>query len=689
MPTYRSLAVSVTDKHDRPLREHGARTHDRAHLSRCHIQSETGMAFRISIAPVLPFSTFEHGDSSELAPRPPPRPTHRRRAGDRVEDRLGEMANVYAWPETFDRRIDFDDIYPRRLREHAREAAKHYEDPSWASHLLHIAEFDRRYRTEALECLEDFARDHHRGTDSDSDGAWTSEDDAEAPWHLMAILRLDGRRTFEKRSIIYCDERHPRFRWPSGESRMTQRTVCGPDGAARECGWYFSEVGIDSILDNLLLSSESDAVPTQDDADLLQAFGGLGANGLEDAEAEGGSVGQIEITFERVTVGQVKRNVPLKPDDGEDDGEAMAVDATKASHVAARDAGKKRETTHDIIHYEPVVPGEPPFATFRFYYANEAKLRKLYPADFQPLAAKSGQTLKQRKTAMSSLVPLSITAAKLPKYIFDREGNLIAEVDIPKAPKAPMLFGAAKSSGDSSDTDKASDDMWKPVDSQVPRSHKKPVKLPDSPLNDSPDTAHHAVGSAIGLIEVIDADVVANIEGMSGSGFEQQPAQTAVKTSALPTVQAPVQQSPSDTPASGLPSDKLVTGFRRMSQEGVNDDDDADDEASQGNSTPDSLLAVDSSAAGDEQDTGVARDGDDGGIGERLTKVVLGKRRVGRVGQMGEEEDAETRVKKVKTEVPDGEQQDGSLLSEQSADVESAAPAVPVRPADMDEGEGL
>ena len=68
MPTYRKVAVHVTDANDQPLKEWGVRKRDRMKLSTCYIQSETNKAFRILIRPkalLFPWPTDVAGELSD------------------------------------------------------------------------------------------------------------------------------------------------------------------------------------------------------------------------------------------------------------------------------------------------------------------------------------------------------------------------------------------------------------------------------------------------------------------------------------------------------------------------------------------------------------------------------------------------------------------------------------------------
>lgn len=64
-------------------------------------------------------------------------------------------------------------------------------------------------------------------------------ENGERAYHLLATLRLDGRRSWEKRSLIYLDYHHPQYRRPRGQVKMVFRTVKDDNGELRDCGWFF------------------------------------------------------------------------------------------------------------------------------------------------------------------------------------------------------------------------------------------------------------------------------------------------------------------------------------------------------------------------------------------------------------------------------------------------------------------
>ena len=233
-----------------------------------------------------------------------------------------------------------------------------------------------------------------------------------APWHLLATLRLDGRKTHEKRMMIFLDRRDPSFPKPDGNVSMAFRRVKDKKGDIRACGWYFQDVGIDAMFDQLGLSAgnnDEQAVPANDEEELLAAFGGLGANRFEDAE-EKSAVGQIEVTLERATALSVQRGL-WKPENQNNDTEIGRGDLTKVSHTVARDAGKKYKKYVDVTRYELVDPNERPYAIFKFYYRSEENLRKFGFAGFPSKAGFSvtGSSIRQRKDALSKAAAAPLT----------------------------------------------------------------------------------------------------------------------------------------------------------------------------------------------------------------------------------------------------------------------------------------
>ncbi|KAK5123676.1 hypothetical protein LTR85_002312 [Meristemomyces frigidus] len=494
----------------------------------------------------------------------PPRSPYRSRSDQQYPayDDIQRLEDMYAKERNLDRLMTLQDIEDDKLRKHLKTLKKRHRGWDWEELLLDAAN-GSKCPFQAVECLQKFADAHYIHQPA-------------ASYHLLATLRLDGKKNYEKRSILYLDWDHKSER----EVKMFSRTILGQDGTVRECKWYFREVGIDTIFDKLLLGSRDgndEAIPANDDEDLLAAFGGLGADGLQDAE-EKLKAGQIELTLERVTVGATHHDVKWNPDDEQDQEEIdlSAGDVDKVSHTFARDVGKKRKDGIHTVEYNAFCPGEPPFATFRFYYRGEEKLRKFnfdgFPA--QTSHAKSSRMTKsQRKEALTNIAaaPLSITAPNPPQYVFNDDGQVIAEIDVPKVDSSLQPLMSVEEILEQS---KASS-KW------TPANNKLPVKLP-------------------GLF-------------MSGSILDppDSPPDSPIHEDVVTDESMPVDQ-------------KLLHQFRMMDNPG----EEGDDEASEGGRTPGSMGFRDDngSGVGEDGDDGRAGDGNDEGIGERLGKIELRKR---------------------------------------------------------------
>ncbi|KAK0362844.1 hypothetical protein LTR59_013118 [Friedmanniomyces endolithicus] len=416
MPTFRYITVHVTDKDNTPLQEYGTRKSERAKNTSCYIQSEYDMPFRISIKPsTLPFPEFETKKEEQQSQQVMPGAT--RMSAERLHDiagRLEAMEDLYVPASGFARRMIVSDIEDSRLRHHVRRRAKVFPGTSWEDLLLHVAEFDPEFELQhrALYMLEKFADTHLAEQWHDI----YDEVPEPAPYHLMAVLRLDGRSGWEKRSIVFLDENDPMFRGPDGETKMVHRTVRDADGGLRDCGWYFSKAGIETVMESLnklLLADDSntgdtDAVAAGDDDNITKAFRNLGADRLKDTE-EPIAAGQIELTFQRVTVSQYLKNQQYTDHEDDQADAGTTVDATKVPHFAARDAGIKRSNIIETIRFDPYVDNEPPFATFRFYYRDEKTLRKLGFLGVDGTKAGAGKSIGERKAALRNMVGLSIS----------------------------------------------------------------------------------------------------------------------------------------------------------------------------------------------------------------------------------------------------------------------------------------
>ena len=327
MPTYRDIDVHVTDAKGARLTEWRVRKRDRSRLSTCYIQSKTGMAFRTAIKPtVLPYPGF-----------------------------VGEV--VYD-----DGQAEGEDEGKRE-----RKPPKSKVNFNLLSFADDVYEVDKYGRSLGLR---------QRGSPELGSHTPTPLPQPKAPWHLLATLRLDGRRHYEKRSIVYLDRRHPKCHTFDCQTIIKARMVTDDEGDVRECGWVFKEVGIEDVFDKLFLSNGSgdeETEPATGDGDeLLTAMNGLGANRMEDTD-EKSTMGQIEVTLERIKLGETKHGI-YRPDklDDNDKLDISEADMTGVTHTAAYDAGKLRDKRIDTIYYDTLhEPDKKPYANFKFYYRNE------------------------------------------------------------------------------------------------------------------------------------------------------------------------------------------------------------------------------------------------------------------------------------------------------------------------------
>lgn len=263
-------------------------------------------------------------------------------------------------------------------------------------------------------------QDHRREHDHRPQGHLIprQERSPELPYHLLAVLRLDGRERYEKRSLVYLDPSHPDFFQPNGEVTMRSRCIKGTDGRVRACTWMFREVGIEIAFDKLFIASDEQVTPEKNEDNLVAALGGLGANGLADTE-EKVQAGQITLTLERVTVGAVHRDGQWQPDHEQDEDVNMtANDASKVTHTSARSVAGKEKKHFPTVDFQFLEPGGPPFATFKFFYRSEDELRKYGFAGFPtvPTLATSPTTSAYNKAGRPADTGESANGVKKAKF---------------------------------------------------------------------------------------------------------------------------------------------------------------------------------------------------------------------------------------------------------------------------------
>ena len=197
------------------------------------------MPFRISIQPELPFAFGDdeiHAVKQELRKQ-------------RVTRRWDSIENLYdGKPKSkndLSRTLRSRDIVNTKLWDHVFDPREVVNNTAWVRKLLKCR--GGAVSEEALECLEDFAGKHARSRFEipRNRRSWTSGDEGQeldAPYHMLATLRLDGKKEYEKQSIIYLDRDHQDFKFPHGITRMASRKIRGEDGVLRECAWYVEQI---------------------------------------------------------------------------------------------------------------------------------------------------------------------------------------------------------------------------------------------------------------------------------------------------------------------------------------------------------------------------------------------------------------------------------------------------------------
>jgi len=550
MPTFRDVTIHVTDKNNVPLVEWGVRQHNRSRQISCFIQSVTDMRFCVSLKPAkLPFPT---------------------------------------WHDSSDEDDDDDDDY--------------YNDDEYG------------YPVESSSASRDggdgAGRSRHSGRRT-SRGS-TRRRPREVSWHLLATLRLDGRRKFEAQRIILLDKGHSNFRHPEGEVHLSSRRFRDDDGGLRECGWVFKEVGVERMLEKLLLSRGDDGVVPAEDDDFLTAFGALGANNMEDAEEEG-SVGQIELTLERVSVGIIHRDVHFAVRHDQDTDMDIGHHDGKMKHSAGRDVGAKARGRYDTIKYEPYRQDELLFATFKFYYRSEETLRKIGFQDFPPSKA----ALRKGMQSLSTLTPLSLTEAKAKK---DGEGgDAVNGPEVAKSAKDDKSGTNAVSSGKTLGQRHLWKPLWKPMDSK---------------LKDVPQVVATKSFSGVPVTDGTASPPNQDRESAKSDGDNKASATSAGRKSkpAISLRITEAKDSSADEPsppkqASAKSTADQFSQFRKLTPTPA-EGEEADDEASDGDRSADSMsfLADDGGDAVGNSDNGIGGDQPDQGLGEGMSKIHLGKR---------------------------------------------------------------
>lgn len=162
-------------------------------------------------------------------------------------------------------------------------------------------------------------------------------------FHFIASLYLDGRSKPECRAILYTNPDEPEFRHPDGHAFLKTRWVQGRDGLLREHSWYFSNVGVETLFDQLVLDKGIGTPrhrlrPSEQD-ELVSALDAVGLDPeCDKTKEENLRVGQIVVEVRRVVLGTRWESRHFKPKHREGDEEDVVMagagaGADKISHT--------------------------------------------------------------------------------------------------------------------------------------------------------------------------------------------------------------------------------------------------------------------------------------------------------------------------------------------------------------------
>lgn len=402
MPSLRGLEVHVTNEYGTPLEEYGTSTNGRAGTATCYIMSQTDMAFRISIAPTIPFP--RDGLEAEV-----------RKEEKKKRDQMtcSEQLQQY-----FGGAPPAPPMVPKTAVKPKERGFRRtlYRDGQPVETTYSHGNFDDEDRNvhhmRTRKAWMD-QRDSSNLADDEGMSEWKdgTEDDG-VQYHLLASLYLDGRKTPERRCIVYLDRKHPDFP-KNGRITMAHRWVQSPDGSIMQHAWVFKEVGIETLLDKLLLGNNGesgDNIVKRDEEELLNA---LAATGLEDKE-ESKAAGQIQITLQKVTVGLPydEWNYHTTHRAGQREDIDMA-DMDGLTHTTGIRQDRRQFGAGDpvrVVNYTEIDRGKA-LATFKFFYRSLDVLQKFNFKNLPstPNAPRNKKTPSKRRIndQFTNLTPLS------------------------------------------------------------------------------------------------------------------------------------------------------------------------------------------------------------------------------------------------------------------------------------------
>jgi len=335
------------------LEEYGVHKYTKGNSPSCSafIESVTDMVFRITIKPELPFDEAFRDDATDSAgyskheedikheeeydqdmisirTGQPVRPAARRardtwRADeermrnlipgyDRHGRYIGRKGKDYGGPSA---------TYLAGRRDHGLEAASNHptSDPGYCGGVEddHMEDDSPNIKQESSSASDSYFKQEHTDDDDDDFTYDVNEPTPSPPgscspaapalkakWHLLASLYLDGRKVPERQTMIYLDRNHEEFKLDTdGEITMKSRWVKNRDGTISSMAWVFADVGVETMLDKLLISAADAAANTNDEDDIASALETAALDQREEEQAKP-QMGQIVVVFERVTVTQ-------------------------------------------------------------------------------------------------------------------------------------------------------------------------------------------------------------------------------------------------------------------------------------------------------------------------------------------------------------------------------------------------
>jgi hypothetical protein len=127
------------------------------------------------------------------------------------------------------------------------------------------------------------------------------------PFHLLAILYLDGRKKAERKAIIYLDPDDEDFVKPNGEVILKYRWVQLENGTMKEQAWVFKDVGIETLFDQMLIKGDVDTstpVHVRDENALIDAMNATAMEAKDTEKEEKTEIGKIVVELHRVKLGE-------------------------------------------------------------------------------------------------------------------------------------------------------------------------------------------------------------------------------------------------------------------------------------------------------------------------------------------------------------------------------------------------